>query len=114
MERIYKATINGNEYEVFGEYWETRQAWGHNAIFMKNGIEVTRARVRYYNRTWESYRFQSAGHQAVGVALDELAARLFEAYRERTGRKRLTEDLKTGILEASQDYAEIKQVYEAL
>lgn len=114
MTCIYNETINGANYSVLGESWGTRTAWGHNAYLLRNGEEISRARVRYYNRTWECYQYQSAGSAAVRNAMDELAARLFDAYKAKTGRKRLTEDLKTGILEASPIYAEYKQVYEAL
>lgn len=114
MTCIYNGTINGVNYSVFGESWGTRTAWGHNAYLLRNGEEISRARVRYYNRTWESYQYQSAGESAVYNALEKLAARLFDGYKAKTGRKRLTEDLKKGILEASTEYQELKQVYAAL
>lgn len=114
MTCIYNGTINGINYSVLGESWGTRAAWGHNAYLLRNGEEISRARVHYYNRTWEEYQYQSAGCEAVQNAMDELAGRLLDAYRERTGRKRLSADLKKGILEASAKYQELKQVYAAL
>ncbi len=52
-------------YEFACWYWETTYAWGHEVRLCKNGIEVGRARVRYYNRTWERYTFQSAMYSAL-------------------------------------------------
>lgn len=45
--------------------WETRDSWGHTAEVMVNFETVARAKIRYYNRTWESYRFQTAIHSAL-------------------------------------------------
>lgn len=45
--------------------WETRYSWGHTAEVMVNFETVARAKIRYYNRTWESYRFQSVIHCAL-------------------------------------------------
>ena len=114
MERIFSKDINGANYEVFGQYWETRNAWGHNGILLMNGHEIARDRCRYYNRTWESYRFQTAGQCAVRKAMDELAAELYDEYRERTGRARLSQDIKAGILDASPEYRALREVLAAL
>ena len=99
MTQIYSVDFNGVNYSVLGESWETRNSWGHTAYLLRNGDEISRARVRYYNRTWESYRYQSAGLQAVDVARDAAVARALEDYRERTGKKRLSADEKKQILE---------------
>ena len=52
-------------YQFACNYWETSRAWGHEVRLCKHGIEVGRARVRYYNRTWERYTFQSAMYSAL-------------------------------------------------
>lgn len=39
--------------------YETRNSWGHVAKLMNNGREVSKCRIRYYNRTWESFEFES-------------------------------------------------------
>lgn len=114
MERILTKEINGVNYEVFGQYWETRNAWGHIGILLMNGHEIARDRVRYYNRSWECYRFQTAGQCAVRKAMDETAAGLLDEYRERTGRVRLSKEIKAGILDASEEYRALSEVYAAL
>ena len=114
MERIYKNVLNGQEIEVFGQYWETRNSWGHNGILMIDGVEVARDRVRYYNRTWESYRFQTAGRCAVGRYLDSLKQRALDRYREATGRVRLSAELKAGIWKLDPEVQRLQLVYNAL
>lgn len=114
MERIKMMEINGKTYEVFGQYWETRYSWGHNAYLLIDGCEVARDKVRYYNRTWESYRFQSAGQCAVGRYLDSLKQRALDRYREATGRVRLSLDLKKKIWEQDAEVRAVGMVYAAL
>lgn len=57
-------------YEFACWYWEASNSWGHEVrlckVGEKAGTEVGRARVRYYNRTWERYTFQSAMYSALG------------------------------------------------
>lgn len=53
-----RVTINGERQTIhlcaYG--WETRYSWGHAAFCPE--LHVTE-KVRYYNRTWESNRFDS-------------------------------------------------------
>lgn len=114
MERIKKIELNGITFEVFGQYWETRNSWGHNGFLLIDGHEVSRARIRYYNRTWEGYRFQSAGRAAVWSYIEELQRRALEAYREATGRIRLTKALKDGIFKQDAEIQNARAVLAAL
>lgn len=64
------AKVTGNrmtgEIEVWADFWETRYSWGHKAeVKDSNYRTLAAARIRYYNRTWESYRFQSVIHSAL-------------------------------------------------
>ncbi len=88
MERIKKIELNGITFEVFGQYWETRNSWGHNGYLLQDGREIARDKIRYYNRTWEAYRFQSAGRGAVYNWLKQLQAAALERYREAPGQLR--------------------------
>ena len=51
---------------VTAEGWETRYSWGHTATVTNTyGDVLASAKYRYYNRTWEAYRFQSVLHAAL-------------------------------------------------
>lgn len=42
------------------EYYETRNSWGHKGRVLYNNHDIgVTYKIRYYNRTWECYRFQS-------------------------------------------------------
>lgn len=59
-------TFNFNNYIFVCEYWETSRAWGHKVTLMHpSGVELARYKVRYYNRTWEMYTYQSAMYGAL-------------------------------------------------
>lgn len=45
--------------------WREAGRWGHEVRLLDRGREVARSRIRYYNRTWEQYRFQTAMMDAV-------------------------------------------------
>lgn len=42
----------------FCEYYETRNSWGHRGHVMGIGLDDLDTKIRYYNRTWESYTYQ--------------------------------------------------------
>ena len=41
------------------ETYETRYSWGHKAYLIINGSQEGYKKATYYNRTWESYTYQS-------------------------------------------------------
>lgn len=48
------------ELTITGEVYSNSRAWGHEVRAIWNGREVAKNRVRYYNRTWERYQFETA------------------------------------------------------
>ncbi|MBR1698499.1 MAG: hypothetical protein IJ714_01775 [Bacteroidales bacterium] len=114
MERIKKIELNGITFEVFGQYYETRNSWGHYGYLLQDGHEIARDKIRYYNRTWEAYRFQSAGRGAVYNWLKQLQAAALERYREATGRVRLSQSLKDGIFKLDPDIQNARAILAAL
>lgn len=58
---IYNKEINGVTFTFVCESWRTRTSWGHEVtLYKNNSFKVARVKIRYYNRTWESYMYQSA------------------------------------------------------
>jgi len=37
----------------------TRYGFRHLAVLYKNGVEIDKTKACYYNRTWESYEFET-------------------------------------------------------
>ena len=60
---------NGKKYVFRCWYYETRTSWGHWCeVLDDNYNTICKCRIRYYNRTWEAYTFQSVILQAVEKA----------------------------------------------
>ena len=56
---------------IEAEYYETGYSWGHKAWLFINGREVAYKKATYYNRTWESYQYQSVCQSVVEKAHKE-------------------------------------------
>jgi len=48
-----------NQYSVVCEFQGTRYGFLHLATLHRNGFEIAKAKICYYNRTWECYEFES-------------------------------------------------------
>ena len=41
------------------EYYERANSWGHTGKVYRDGAVIAQHHIRYYNRTWESYEFET-------------------------------------------------------
>lgn len=62
--RVYTYKLN-DEYELVCWGYSTSSSWGHEARLLKNGYEFASAKIRYYNRTWERFEFESVMYSAL-------------------------------------------------
>ena len=47
--------------------YSTSRSWGHKGKVLRNGFDTgITHRIRYYNRTWESYEYESLLHNLIG------------------------------------------------
>jgi len=53
------------------ESYSTRNSWGHKATLFVNGKAYCKAKIRYYNRTWEEYQYRSVKQLCVERALKQ-------------------------------------------
>lgn len=61
------------------EYYETRYSWGHKAWLYRDGQVIDYKKITYYNRTWESYQFESILESlAESKKLTDRESRLFK------------------------------------
>lgn len=56
------------------ESYETRNSWGHKGKVLYNNKDIgITYKIRYYNRTWESYRYQSLLLHLIRLAMSYLS-----------------------------------------
>lgn len=97
---IYNKEINGVKFTLVCEYWNTRNSWGHEVTLYKNDtFKVGRAKIRYYNRTWESYLFQSAIKNVIIDVLEKIKADEKKAFLTLHNYKVLTKKRAAAFLE---------------
>jgi hypothetical protein len=112
MNKLIK--IKSNEYLFVNEGWSTRNSWGHKTVLLKNNEEISHKKVRYHNRTWESYRYRSC---MLGAAYDllneEIEARINE-YKEANDIKRLKKGFRATLTLKFKKENELSKVIEKL
>lgn len=80
---IYNKEINGVKFTLVCESWSTRNSWGHKVLFYKNDtIKIGQAKIRYYNRTWESYQYQCAIKNVIWQAIEKIKEAEKEIFKE--------------------------------
>lgn len=89
---ICSKKIGNDSFTLVCETWEDSNSWGHLVTLYQNGIYVDRAKVRYFNRTWESYRFQYAIRLVISNTIADLRDALKSDFKRFNGFKILTKN----------------------
>ena len=106
---------SGREYNIVNEYWETSRAWGHKSTLIAPWGEVESHKVRYYNRTWERYTYESCMSGLLNSILENDLKSYITRYKEKNDITRLTSLQKDMIKaewqekEYTQELMEIKE-----
>lgn len=96
---IRRKNINGNNWELVNEYWETSYAWGHKTTIIRNGFDYGTHKVRYYNRTWESYTYQTCMYGAIETIKEEELQRFIDSYKYNNNITRFKRGEKQKVIE---------------
>ena len=106
---------NGREYNIVNEYWETSRAWGHKSTLIAPWGEVESRKVKYQNRTWERYTYESCMSGLINTILEDNLKSYITRYKEKNDITRLTSLQKDMIKaewqqqEYTQELMEIKE-----
>lgn len=99
------------QYKIVAESWETYNSWGHKATLFKDDYELTHSRIRYLNRTWECYQYQSAILDAIYEAIKRRENRLIDDYKSTTGAMRTTKRTKEKLFKDDAELQELQELY---
>ena len=106
---------SGREYNIVNETWETSRAWGHKSTLIAPWGEVESRKVKYINRTWERYTYESCMSGLINTILEDNLKSYITQYKEKNGISRLLADKKAEVIkeweqkEYIQDLKEIKE-----
>lgn len=97
---IYNKEINGVKFTFVCESWNTKNSWGHEVTLYKNDtLKVGRVKIRYYNRTWECYQYQSAIKAVIFETIERIKAAAKMAFLTLHDYKVLTKKRAAAFLE---------------
>ena len=106
---------SGREYNIVNETWETSRAWGHKSTLVAPWGEVESRKVKYINRTWERYTYESCMSGLINTILEDNLKSYITQYKEKNDITRLT-SLKKDMIKAEwqekeyiQELMEIKE-----
>lgn len=92
--------VRGTNFKFICESWSNSRAWGHRVVLFENGREVDEAKIRYYNRTWECYTYQSCMQKVVRQMLENREIRIINDYKYNNNVSRLNKEQKEELIEA--------------
>ena len=87
----------GKEYQIVNEYWETRNSWGHKSTLIAPWGEVESKKVRYYNRTWEMYTYQTCMYGLLSSILENDLKDYITREKENKGITRLSKEIRAEL-----------------
>ena len=106
---------SGRVYNIVNETWETSRAWGHKSTLIAPWGEVESRKVKYLNRTWERYTYESCMSGLINTILENNLKSYITQYKEKNDITRLTSLQKDMIKaewqqqEYTQELMEIKE-----
>lgn len=92
MEIIYK------DYRVTASSWKKFSSWGHKARLIKDGSIINQVSIRYHNRTWESYEFETALIRVVEDYKQNELKEFLDEMKKATQVKRLSQKKKDDLI----------------
>ena len=103
---------NGREYNIVNEYWENSNSWGHKSTLIAPWGEVESHKVRYYNRTWERYTYESCMSGLINTILEDNLKSYITQYKEKNDITRLLADKKAEVIKEWEQKEYIKDLME--
>ena len=103
---------SGREYNIVNEYWETSHAWGHKSTLIAPWGEVESRKVKYINRTWERYTYESCMSGLIETILENNLKSYITQYKEKNDITRLTSLQKDMIKAEWQEKEYIQELME--
>lgn len=83
------------EFKIVAHSYETRNSWGHKAeLLINNKQTLNTYKIRYYNRTWECYRYQSVIKSVLDDYMTQIINEYINDYKDTNNIKRLNNNLK--------------------
>lgn len=117
MEIKAKKTRSGNKWQLVNESWSNSNGWGHKTTVIRNGYDFEPHKVRYYNRTWEMYTYQTCMSGAVETIYENELSRFVENWKISNDVARFKKGQKEAVIklfESEEIARDLKELKEAI
>ena len=117
MEIKAKKTRSGNKWQLVNESWSNSNGWGHKTTVIRNGYDFEPHKVRYYNRTWEMYTYQTCMSGAVETIYENELSRFIENWKNSNDVVRFKKGQKEAVVklfESEEIAKDLKELKEAI
>lgn len=102
--------INGHNYLIHSRSVNSRTGFAHVSTLVRDGNEIETKRVNYYNRTWESYQYQTSMRLVVEAAMRREVDSLIAHYKRESGIKRLSAAKKEELSNSTTLMLDLKEL----
>ena len=99
MEIRYKECKSGNVWKFVNESWSNSNGWGHKTTVFKNGYDYEPHKVKYLNRTWEMYTYQTCMSGAIETIYQDELNRYVEYYKDKHNIARFKKGEKEKVID---------------
>lgn len=106
---IKEIMVNGNRYTFTNEFKSNRQGFKHLTTVFWNGRELGDYSKQYYNRTWESYEYQSVMRGCINNLIEKHYNNFIDVYKGKYNINRL---IKAKREDADREFNELAEVKE--
>lgn len=114
---IRKVKCGNRIWQLVNESWSTSNAWGHRTHVIRNGYDFGEHKVRYYNRTWEMYTYQTCMFGAIETIKQNELNWYIEEYKRANDITRFKSGEKQKVIkefEKTEIAKDLKKVYKAI
>lgn len=101
--KIREIKVRGTNFKFVCESYSNSRAWGHRVVLFENGYEMADVKIRYYNRTWECYDFQTTMLKAVRTLEEWRESRIVENYKYRNNVSKLPRGKKEELFKTDDE-----------
>lgn len=99
-------------YEIYADSYETRTSWGHTCEIVRDFERLASNKIRYYNRTWECYRYQSCILGAIDNLIEDRKAELVDDWKLKNNKSKATKEQKEIAVAGDALLAEYREMYD--
>lgn len=99
-------------FKIVGDSYSNSRSWGHTAVVFKDNYELSKSKIRYFNRTWERYTYQMVILDALYDEIKRVENRIIANYKDKSGATRITKRKREELIECDKEIIELRDVYD--